>query len=195
MNCRVLAKKRQSSKLLCTCPKERFSQNCWGEQVYFWSFPIFSKKILEFSRKMLEQLSNIPSTCPTKNSEGTKIGGKSIWHRFRTLGTTFWNFGRKFSADISELSFTYPNDEFQGKLFKQIYVSSFFTDFKRKWSGLLWNTLRKIVKTQSHVSKSFFGEIWIPKYRSISFFVVCEQKFSGLSAKTFWLEWITAFDV
>ena len=38
---------------------------------------------------------------------------------------------------------------------------------------------------QSHVSKRFFGEIWIPKYRSISFFVDCEQKFSGLSAKIF----------
>ena len=104
MNCRVLAKKRQSSKLLCTCPKERFLQNCCGEQVCFWPFPNFQQKNLGFFRKMLEQLSNIPSTCPQKFSEGTNIGGKSIWNRFRTLATMFWNFGQKFSADLSELS-------------------------------------------------------------------------------------------
>ena len=70
-----------------------------------------------------------------------------------------------------------------------------FTDFKQKWSGLLWNNSGRTDKTQTYVSKSFFREIWFPKYRSNSFQVDREQKLFGLLRWFFRLKCITAFNV
>ena len=202
MFCKVLTKKWDgSSKLRRTCPED-----------------IFVAKLLRRTSSLL---------------------GIS-----RFLARKFRSFAQMCSADPSDLSSTYPEDDFQGKHYLQKLCSSFFPDFKRKkleflrkvsfsiftnyafhettrrfWedlifgdqssrtsrtsltnfkqkcSGLLWNTLGRIVKTQSYVSKSFFGEIWFPKESSTSFFVRIEQKRFGLLAKFFWLKCINAFYV
>ena len=204
-------------------------------------FPIFSKKISHFSQKYWKSCQTFLLRVHQKILREQNLEEKGNWNRFRTLETKFWNFAQMCSTDPSELSSTYPEDNFQGKFYLKNYVFRFSrTSNKKNWTfcgkfhsadlSIMLSTRPKegfgrifcleiglhelhsrtsskndrvycgtlqggLSKLKTYVSKSFVGKIWFPKYRSISFFVDCEQKLSGLSAKTFCLEWITAFDV
>ena len=144
----------------------------------FDHFPIFSKKISDFCRKMLERLSNIPSTCPPNILREQKLEVKSHWNRFRTLETNFWSFAQNFSTDPSELSYTYPNDEFQGKLFKKNFVSSFFFGFQAKMIGFTVEHFREDCQNSILRVQKFFWRNLISK-------IIIDFFFRGLRAKTF----------
>ena len=82
--------------MLFTFPEEKFGKNVLEINFIFQVFfPILSRKIWDFSQKLLERLSNIPSTCPAKSSEGTKTRSKKSLESFSDFGDKVSKFRPK----------------------------------------------------------------------------------------------------
>ena len=87
----------------------------------------FSRDISDFWRDSLSWILNLPSTCPEEPLRGTKIGEKKRYFKsfFGTWESLCRNFGRKVAAELSKLHSTYPEYEFQEKIFSFQNLSFF----------------------------------------------------------------------
>ena len=72
-------------------------------------------------------MSNLPSTCPEEETfEGTETWEKRIFNTFFEFERECFKVLQKFSAESSELRFTYLVDQFQEKLFLKCDVFAWF---------------------------------------------------------------------
>ena len=82
-------------------------------------------------------MSNLPSTCPEEETfEGTETWEKRIFNTFFEFEREGFKVLQKFSAEPSELRFTYPGDQFQENLFLKGDVFAWFLGRRARRFGL-----------------------------------------------------------
>ena len=82
-------------------------------------------------------MSNLPSTCPEEETfEGTETWEKRIFNTFFEFEREGFKVLQKFSAEPSELRFTYPGDQFQENLFLKCDVFAWFLGRRARRFGL-----------------------------------------------------------
>ena len=82
-------------------------------------------------------MSNLPSTCPEEETfEGTETWEKRIFDTFFEFEREGFKVLQKFSAEPSELRFTYPGDQFQENLFLKCDVFAWFLGRRARRFGL-----------------------------------------------------------
>ena len=82
-------------------------------------------------------MSNLTSTCIEEETfEGTETWEKRIFNTFFEFEREGFKVLQKFSAEPSELRFTYPVDQFQENLFFKCYVFAWFLGRRARRFGL-----------------------------------------------------------
>ena len=103
-------------------------------------------------------MSNLLSTCPEEETfEGTETWEKRIFNTFFEFEREGFKVLQKFSAEPSELCFTYPVDQFQEKLFLKCDVFAWFLGRRATRFGLFCEEyFIEIIKNYFHVLKNMF---------------------------------------
>ena len=96
------------------------------------------QRLQEFLWKVFDALglSKLHAACYVSRTIFRKIdflGKIKIRNIFRTGAKYFWSFGEFFSAGLSKLNYTFPEEHFRKILFfEEIVFSHFFWVFRRK---------------------------------------------------------------
>ena len=114
-----------------------FSQNCFGEKIFFHRFLIFGKRITDFWRKILGMVVK-PSFYASKK----KFWGDKNWRKklnqisFELWERNFQKFAQKIPAEPSKQHSTYHEEKFQEYLFWKFLFLPFFPNSGKNFRTL-----------------------------------------------------------